>query len=71
MTEPQDLRHITPAAFAALGLPYVAYIKAVTVDGVAAYAVHTADGDQLAVLADRNVAFAAARQHDLEPVSVH
>ena len=71
MTEPQDLRHLTPGALAVLGLPYVAYIKPVTVNGVTAFAVHTADGDQIAVLADRDIAFAAARQHDLEPVSVH
>jgi hypothetical protein len=71
MTESQDLRDLTPAALAVLGLPYLAYVKPVTVNGVAAYAVHTADGDRLGVLADRDVAFAAARQHDLEPVSVH
>ena len=48
-----------------------AYIKRVEVDGNTAYAIHGADGAELAVMGDREVAFAAARQHDLEPFSVH
>lgn len=35
------------------------------------YAVHRADGERLAVLADRNAAVAAAVAHELAPVSVH
>lgn len=35
------------------------------------YAVHAADGSRLAVLDDRDAAFAAARGHELTPVSVH
>lgn len=35
------------------------------------YAVCSADGEQLAVLADRDSAFAAALAHELAPVSVH
>lgn len=35
------------------------------------YAVHAADGSRLAVLDDRAAAFAAARGHELKPVSVH
>ena len=35
------------------------------------YAVHSADGERLAVLIDREAAFAAAVAHELEPVSVH
>lgn len=35
------------------------------------FALHMADGRRVAVMDDREVAFAAARQHDLEPVSVH
>ena len=35
------------------------------------YAVHRADGERLAVLSDRQTAFAAALSHDLAPVSVH
>lgn len=35
------------------------------------YAVHGADGARLAVLIDRDSAFAAAAAHELAPVSVH
>jgi len=35
------------------------------------YAVHGADGERLAVMLDRETAFAAAQAHELEPESVH
>jgi hypothetical protein len=35
------------------------------------YALHRADGARLAVLADRDSAYAAALAHELVPVSVH
>ena len=62
---------MTSRAFLALGAMNVAYIKPVTVDGLTAYAIHAADGQELAIFSARDVAFVAARQNDLEPVSVH
>ena len=35
------------------------------------YALHGADGARLAVLADQESAYAAARAHELAPVAVH
>lgn len=35
------------------------------------YAVHSADGEQLALVSDRHTAFVLARQHDYSPVAVH
>ncbi|MFQ5563342.1 MAG: DUF1150 family protein [Parvularculaceae bacterium] len=35
------------------------------------YAVHAADGERIALVGDRELAFAAARQHEMDPVSVH
>ncbi|MEX0281477.1 MAG: DUF1150 family protein [Arenibacterium sp.] len=35
------------------------------------YAVHGADGEQLALVANKQLAFVLARQHDFAPVSVH
>ncbi len=35
------------------------------------YAVHNADGEQLALVRDRALAFILARQNDLAPVTVH
>jgi hypothetical protein len=49
----------------------IAYVKPVVVDGNAGYAIHAADGTQMAVIADRDIAFAVVRQNELEPVSVH
>ena len=54
-----------------LGLQEVAYVKPVVVDGQTAYAVHAADGREVAIMASREVALAAVRQNDLEPLSVH
>lgn len=47
-------------------------VKGLSVDPEATlYAVHGADGERLAVMLDRETAFAAAVAHELEPVSVH
>lgn len=35
------------------------------------YAVHRADGERLALVKDRNLAFMLARQNDFAPVTVH
>ncbi|MFD1341698.1 DUF1150 family protein [Litorisediminicola beolgyonensis] len=35
------------------------------------YAVHRADGERLALVKDRKLAFVLARQNDLAPVTVH
>ena len=35
------------------------------------YAVHNASGERLALVRDRTLAFALARQNDLAPVNVH
>jgi hypothetical protein len=72
MHEQHALRHITAEALAHLGIEHVAYVKPVKLDdGKTAFAIHAADGQEMAVMADREVAFATVRQNDLEPVSVH
>lgn len=35
------------------------------------YALHAANGDRLALVNGRTLAFAVARQHDMQPVHVH
>ncbi|MDO5369725.1 DUF1150 family protein [Paracoccus sp. (in: a-proteobacteria)] len=59
------------------------YVRRVTMDSLptevrmqapeldALYAVHGVDGERLALVADRRLAFALARQNELVPVSVH
>lgn len=35
------------------------------------FAVHNSDGEQLALVGNRSLAFALARQHDMLPVTLH
>ncbi|WP_425043424.1 DUF1150 family protein [Primorskyibacter sp. S87] len=63
--------------------PRIVYVKTVDVadlpDEIRAsagdrehlYAVHDADGQQLALVADRKLAFVLARENDFSPVPVH
>ena len=55
----------------ALGVSQLAYIKSVMVDGEAAFSIHAADGTQMALTGDREVALAAVRQHEMIPALVH
>jgi len=66
-----NVRHLSARDLAALGVQDVAFVKQITVNDEVAYAVHAADGTQMALMTDRDIAFAAIRQHGLEPVSVH
>ena len=81
----QDLRHLTPETFAEIGMPNIVYVREVLAGELESelgaevnvpadtklFAVHAANGQRMAVLDDRNAAFAGARQYELEPVSVH
>ena len=61
----------------------VVYVRPVTVDSLpdevreqaegldVLYAVHGIDGERLALVRDRQMAFMLARQNELTPVSVH
>ena len=67
---PQDSRAIVYVrAIAVADLPEALQAE---VEGVkTVYAVHRPNGERLALVADRALAFALARQHDMAPVSVH
>lgn len=58
------IRHVPMAA-----LPNDVREQAPGLDGL--YAVYDADGERLALVRDRNMAFILARQNDFAPVSVH
>lgn len=66
-----ELKSMSPEAFAYLGAPALAYVKEVKVEGAPAFAVHAADGTAIAIFDNRDYAFAAAKQNDLDAVSVH
>jgi hypothetical protein len=59
--------YIRPVAVAEL--PAEVREQAAGIDEI--YAVHGADGQRLALVRDRTLAFMLARQNDLAPVSVH
>jgi hypothetical protein len=67
----QNLRHMSSREFSTFGVQDIAYVRPVTVDGTAVFGAYAADGTPLGALATRELAFAALKQHDLEPVSVH
>ena len=61
------LVYVRPVAVA--GLPDAIRAQIGPVETV--YSVHGEDGEQLALVANRDLAFALARQHEMRPVSVH
>ncbi len=71
MIEATKFKTLTQAEWAAFMLNQIAYIKEVSENGQSAFGIFAADGTPLAMIADRDSAFAAVRQHDLEPMSVH
>lgn len=62
---------MTARDFAMWGVQDVAYVRSVEIDGTKAWAICAADGSGIGVSPERDLAFAAARQNDLEPLSVH
>ena len=71
MSPTQHFVPLSSSDFATLGIQSVAYIKSVTHEGKAAFAIHSADGTAVAVVGDRELAAAIVRQNGLEPVTVH
>ena len=71
MNEQFAVRDLSPQDFLLLGINDLAYVKKDRAEDKDIYLVFSADGTQIAALADREVAFAAIRQNGLEPLSVH
>lgn len=81
-----EFQALSQQDFQALGIDHIAYVKRVAEPraastsaedaegkdaGSAAFSIHAADGTPLSTAPNRETAFAAIRQHDLEPLSVH
>jgi hypothetical protein len=66
-----EMRQLSAHELGLLGMEHLAYVRPVVQDGVEAFAVCAADGTQMAVIPNRELAFAVVRQNDMEPVSVH
>ena len=71
MNEQIAVRDLSPQDFLLLGVNDLAYVKKGLVDDKEAYLVFSADGTKIAVMGDREIAFAAVRQNGMEPLSVH
>lgn len=70
MISSNDPHTISVQDLANLGVQDVAFVKCVRINGTVAYAIHAADGTQMALAPDQEVAVAAIRQHGLQPVSL-
>jgi len=71
MKNVERIRQMSARELALFGMQDIAYVKRAVLNDAPGYTVHAADGTQIAAFADRDVASAAMRQHDLEPLSVH
>lgn len=67
----KQFEKFTPDQFAALGVNRMAYVRPAVIEGRTVFAIHGADGSEIGMMAERDIAFAAVKQHDMEPVSVH
>jgi len=66
-----SLKYLSSNDLLTFGLNAVAYLKPATVDGQEVFAIHAADGSQLALVATREIGIVAMQEHDLEPVSLN
>src|SRR5215813_3756683 len=71
MTNVERIRELTAQDLLMLGIKELAYLKDAEVDGQTAVGLFAANGQQIAVMEDRQTAVAAAWQNGLAPVTVH
>lgn len=62
---------VTPEMLSAMGIGDVAYVRPQQIEGRTVHLIFSANGQQIGGYENRDVAFAACRQNDLEPLSVH
>lgn len=65
------VRTMSAADLAIWGMPDVAFIKRISANDEITWSIHAADGTQMGIAPSRDLAFAAVKQHELEPFSVH
>ena len=71
MTQAERIRGLSAQDLLMLGIQEMAYVKDVEVDGETGVALFAANGQQIAVMEDRQTAMAAALQNGLAPMTVH
>jgi len=71
MNPQERYQELSQQDFLLLGINDVAYVKKEEREGKQVFVIHSADGNAITALADHDIAFAAVRQNDMEPLSVH
>jgi hypothetical protein len=66
-----SIRHISSAQLESFGIDEIAFVKPVMTENGQAFAIHAADGTQLAVASNADVAAAAIIQNEMLPRLVH
>ena len=61
----------TPVDFARMGITQMAYIRETVVNEMPMWGIFSAAGDPLGAAPSFDLAWAAVRQHDLQPMRVH
>ncbi len=70
--EPTErLQPMTVPEFSQLGVGHVAYIRPIVVNGMPAFGIYSAAGQQLAAVPTRASAVGIVRQNEMEPASLH
>lgn len=67
----EDLRRLSPLAWARFGVQSIAYARPVVVNGQAAVAIHAADGTPIGAAPTLALATAAIVQHGMGAALVH
>ena len=65
-----SLKTISQTDWLNFGVNEMAYLRPAVVNGQPIYAIHAADGAQLALVASRDIGIAAMQQHELEPATL-
>jgi hypothetical protein len=71
MNQQVSYQELSQQDFLLLGINDIAYVKKEQRDDKEVFVIHSADGNAITALADHDVAFAAVRQNEMEPLSVH
>lgn len=67
----ERVQPMTMPEFSQLGVGHLAYVRPVIVNGMPAFAIFSAAGQQLAVVPTREAAIGIVRQNEMEPVGLH
>jgi hypothetical protein len=71
MNQQVTVRELSPQDFLMLGINDIAYVKKELQEKREVFVIHSADGSSITAMDSHDVAFAAVRQNDMEPLSVH